>query len=194
MDAGATMKPVWTHKVDSRWLNHMFKIAGVDKAQLHAALRTMGTKHLKDASMRKIWSPENPTQNYCYVVAEYVYWYKAPVGAKPKGLKIPSYDTTHRFVEYPCGCFVDLSCDQFYDFTEVDYGKAKTMAFMQTGARGPSKRAKMLAQLMGDENDAMTEWTFREVRRSVELLYGHPLCLGQHRHPNGYWTIGRQRG
>ncbi len=135
-------------RVPKEFLDSMFKFSGVSKQDLYFSLRKMGKEHLKTKSMRDIWTPENPTQNYCYVVAEFVYWFVAPYDSTPFALRVPSYDTWHRFVKWPDGTIVDLSCEQFYDWSEIDYTKAKVMFFLQTGCRGPSRRARILAELM----------------------------------------------
>lgn len=144
-------------RVDPGALDFMFKVAGVDKEKLHAALRTMGTKHIKGPKeIKDQWSPENPTFFYCYVVSEMLYWYVAPKGTIPMAVKVPGDPGLHRFLQWPGedsnGKFlqiIDLTCDQFSDINKVDYSKAKKCMFLQTGCKGPSKRARILAELMG---------------------------------------------
>ena len=139
-------------RVPVDFLQKMFDFSGVDKECLYCSLIEMGKKHLKTKAMKEIWSPENPTQNYCYVVAEFVYWYIAPYDSTAWSLNVLSYDTLHRFVKWPDGTIVDLSCEQFMDWSEIDYTKAKRRMFLQTGCTGPSKRARILADLMGHKN------------------------------------------
>ncbi len=136
-------------RVPADFLQEMFDFSSVDKERLYRSLIKMGKKHLKTKAMKEIWTPENPTQNYCYVVAEFVYWYIAPYDSTAWALHVPSYDTLHRFVKWPDGTIVDLSCEQFMDWSEIDYTKAKRRMFLQTGCTGPSKRARVLAELMG---------------------------------------------
>ncbi|MFM7855682.1 MAG: hypothetical protein ACKO96_28070, partial [Flammeovirgaceae bacterium] len=94
----------------------------------------------------------NPTRNFCYVVSEFVYHYIAPRGSKPYGLRIEGDASLHRFVKWPDGTIVDLTCDQFPDYSLVRYENAKITPFMPvSGKSQPSKRAKHLAQLMGFE-------------------------------------------
>ena len=140
------------NRVPVEFLDGMFEFSGVSKSNLYQSLRMMGKKHLKTKAMKEIWTPDNPTQNYCYVVAEFVYWYVAPYDSTAWALTVPSYDTLHRFVKWPDGTIVDLSCEQFYDWSEIDYNLAKRRMFLQTGCRGPSKRARILAEMMGYEN------------------------------------------
>ena len=137
------------NRVPIDFLDSMFEFSGVSKDGLYSSLIQMGKKHLKTKAMKDIWTPENPTQNYCYVVAEFVYWYVAPYDSTAWALTVPSYNTLHRFVKWPDGTIVDLSCEQFYDWSEIDYSKAKRRMFLQTGCKGPSKRARLLAELMG---------------------------------------------
>ena len=56
-------------------LQLMFKFAGIKKSILHNALLQMGRKHLKSKLFKDNWSEDNPTKNYCYVIAEFVYYY-----------------------------------------------------------------------------------------------------------------------
>ena len=56
-------------------LQSMFRLAGIEKEKLHEALIKMGKKHLKTKAMKDNWSEDNPTKNYCYVIAEFVYYY-----------------------------------------------------------------------------------------------------------------------
>ena len=65
----------------------MFRLAGIEKEKLHEALIKMGKKHLKTKAMKDNWSEDNPTKNYCYVIAEFVYYYLSPKGSKP--FKLP---------------------------------------------------------------------------------------------------------
>tara|TARA_B100001113_G_scaffold238758_1_gene196292 strand:- start:23 stop:478 length:456 start_codon:yes stop_codon:yes gene_type:complete len=129
-------------------LQSMFKVAGIEKSVLHKALLQMGTKQLKTKQMRDAWSEDNPTKNYCYVVSEMVFYYLAPPGSKPYKLpNIPGDDGLHRFLKWPDGTIVDLTVDQFPNYEDVNYENGKVCYFMQTGVKGPSKRARLLAEL-----------------------------------------------
>ena len=129
-------------------LQLMFKFAGIKKSILHNALLQMGRKHLKSKLFKDNWSEDNPTKNYCYVIAEFVYYYLAPKGSKPYKLaNIPGDDGLHRFVKWPDGTIVDLAVDQFPNYEDVNYENAKVCYFMQTGVKGPSKRTRLLADL-----------------------------------------------
>ena len=141
----------------------MFTKSGVNKARLYDSLRTMGRKHLKTKEMRDAWSEDNPTYCYCYVVSEMAYWYVAPKGTIPMAMKVPGDPGTHRFLVYPDGFIVDLTAEQFPNYEDVIYENGKRSMFMQTGCVGPSKRAKMLATLMGYEED---DWITRGIAKS----------------------------
>lgn len=108
----------------------------------------MGTEYLKK-EYRHRWSWDNPTAAYCYVVSEMVYWYKAPKGTTPYKLIIPNDPALHRFLIYPTNDIIDLTAEQFDNYEDVCYVKAKKSMFLQTGCTGPSKRAKVLAEYMG---------------------------------------------
>ena len=140
-------------RIKEKELQKMFDKAGVTKAQLHEALKTMGKKHLKTKLMKDAWTMDNPTKNYCYVVSEFVYYYLSPPGSKPYKLAgIPGDDGLHRFIKWPDDTIVDLSVDQFDNYEDVDYSQAKVCYFMTNQYnKGPSKRARILAELMGCE-------------------------------------------
>lgn len=135
-------------KINPSVLNSMFDKAGIDKSALYKALIVMGPKHLKTKQMRENWSEDNPTYCYCYVVSEMVYWY-APIETKPFSVKVIGDLGTHKFLKTENGDIIDLTAEQFPDYEDVDYQIAKHSPFMQTGKKGPSKRAKILADLMG---------------------------------------------
>ena len=139
-------------KISEERLQQMYELAGVTKDKLHESLKSMGTKHLKTKLMRDAWSEDNPTKNYCYVIAEFVYYYLSPRGSKPYKLPgIPGDDGLHRFIMWPDYSIVDLAFHQFPNFEDVDYTKAKKCYFMtcHKDNKGPSKRAKLLGDLMG---------------------------------------------
>ena len=118
----------------------------IDKKKLHKALCEMGTKHLKSL-YKKLWTPENPTQGYCYVVAEVVFHCLAPEGSKVYRAPNPSGpDGLHYYIKVPGGERVDLTCDQFDK--PVSYDKEKGCAFM---TKTISKRGQVLADLLGYE-------------------------------------------
>ncbi|MGH7889611.1 MAG: hypothetical protein ACRENF_03570, partial [Thermodesulfobacteriota bacterium] len=121
----------------------MFQAAGLTKQALYDALRKMGAKALKP-SFRFGWSEDNPVFCTCYFVSEMAYWYIAPKGTIPYSMKVPGDPGTHRFLMWPDGTIVDLTCEQFPNYALVDYQTAKVTPFMQTGGVGPSKRAKEL--------------------------------------------------
>lgn len=124
------------------------------KSELYKALRTMGPKLLRK-DLQDDWTYENPTRNYCYVIAEFVYWYLAPKGSTAMELKLPGETAPHRFVKDPDGAIIDLARWQF-DF-KLPYSRAKAKMFMQTGGIGPSNRAQILAETLGFDRNLWAE-------------------------------------
>lgn len=124
----------------------MFEHANVDRERMLAALRQMGAKHLKTKQMRDEYDPDNPTRNYCHVIAHFVWCYFAPPGSTSWALAVPDYDTWHRFVRWPDGTLVDLAAEQFPDYSLVEYENAKPMGFR---APNPDTRAQLLAKYYG---------------------------------------------
>jgi hypothetical protein len=80
-----------------------------------------------------------------------VFYFLAPPGSKPYKLAdIPGDDGLHRFIRWPDGTIVDLTVDQFPNYEDVDYEKGKVCYFMTNQYnKGPSKRARLLAELCG---------------------------------------------
>jgi hypothetical protein len=130
-------------RIDNAELDKMFAIAGITRTDLHDALRSMGRKMLSKKTME--WSEEYPTRNYCYVVSEMIFAYLAPEGSVAYKLRVLGDEAWHRFVKYPDGQIVDLTVDQFVDYSLIDYNNAKTQGFMYPS---PSKRARHLAELL----------------------------------------------
>lgn len=135
-------------RIKTEVLDAMFKMAKVDKAAMYAALIEMGPKELK-APLRKDWSPENPTRNFCYVIAEFTLHFGAPSGSKAQSLVIPGDVAKHYYVLTPFGNVLDLAAEQFPDYSVVDYTAAKKANFMFPS---PSRRSRRLAELMGYKN------------------------------------------
>ncbi len=137
-------------RVNPNVLDEMFVAAQLSKTDLHCALRKMCPKALKPA-FREGWSESNPTWCTCYFVSEFAYFYLAPKGTIPYSVKIPGDPGTHRFLRWPEGLIVDLTCDQFpdYEIVKLAYASARVTMFMQTGCKGPSHRAKELADILG---------------------------------------------
>ena len=124
----------------------LFKKLGIDKDKFYQALRTMGKDGLKTKKMRDEWSEDNPTRNYCYMVSEFIYKYIAPKGVKHLMLKVKGEDATHHFLKWVDGTIVDLTAEQFSDYSKIDYSKSYTSGFI---GKGVSKRTREFAQLMG---------------------------------------------
>lgn len=108
--------------------------------------------------MKDKWTEDNPTYCFCYVVSEMIYWYVAPLDVKTYSLKVPNDPSLHRFLKLSNDTIIDLTAEQFFNYEDVDYSKGKRTPFMQTGGKGPSKRAKLLASLMG----------YKEVKRAIQ--------------------------
>jgi hypothetical protein len=137
-------------RISEEVLSKMFEVAGIRKEQLHSALIEMGPKFLHSKKMREEYDVNNPTRNFCYVVSEFVFYFIAPSGSKAYGLKIDGDESLHRFVKWPDGTIVDLTCDQFPDYSKVVYENAKVRPFLPvSGKAQPSKRARHLAKLLG---------------------------------------------
>jgi hypothetical protein len=140
------------NRIDTENLDKMFRIANLNRKDLHDALIEMGPKFLHNKKMREEYDVNNPTRNFCYVVSEFVLHYIAPKGSKPYGLKIDGDESLHRFIKWPDGTIVDLTCDQFSDYSKVVYENAKVCPFLPVNGKSqPSKRAKHLAKLLGYE-------------------------------------------
>lgn len=135
----------------------MFEQAGIRRGDLLAALREMGPKHLKGGELKKQWSTERPTRNYCYVVSEFLFWYVAPEGSEARTVNVEGDLAPHVYMHWPDGSVVDLTCDQFENIKAVKYKESKRKTFMQSGGPGPSKRAKILAELLGYTDDDIQE-------------------------------------
>ena len=141
-------------KISDDLLLPMYVKAGIDRSKMHDALRQMGAKHLKTKQQKQMWSESNPTCQYCYVIAEALFWYVAPKDTIPYKIRVPGDPGLHRFLKWPDGTIVDLAVEQFDNYEEVCYDKAQVCYFMQSGGPGPSKRARLLATLLGyNEND-----------------------------------------
>jgi hypothetical protein len=141
-------------KIQNDKLQVMFDKVSVDKNNLYDALIKMGPKHLKTKEMKDNWTKDNPTYCYCYcyVVSEMLYWYVTPIGTKSYSLKVPNDPGLHRFLKLIDDSIIDLTAEQFFNYEDVIYSNAKVTPFMQTGCKGPSKRSRILADLMGYKN------------------------------------------
>ena len=136
-------------RITDNEIEKMFKIANLNRKDLLNALIEMGSKFLHNKKMKDEYDINIPTRNFCYVVSEFVYYYIAPEGSKPYGLRIDGDESLHRFLKWPDGEIVDLTCDQFIDYSKVVYDKAKITPFLSvSGKRQPSKRARHLAGLL----------------------------------------------
>jgi len=153
-------------RIEFAKLDEMFKRSGVDKFRLHQALRLMGPENLKSKRMREMWSEAWPTTNYCYVVCEFVYWYVFKLHRQYWNICTLRVRSTpgivHWFLRNKLdNSIVDLTADQFVNYkNDIHYEEAKKSFFLQSGCKGPSKRAKVLAKLMGySEEDYVHEYT-----------------------------------
>lgn len=133
-------------KIDPLVVDRMFRKVGLEKNRFYQSLIEMGQNGLKTKKMREEWSIENPTKNYCYVVSEFIYKYVAPKGVKHLSLKVEGEDITHHFLKWTDGSIVDLTAEQFDDYSKVDYSKSYNSGFI---GKGVSKRTQEFAHLMG---------------------------------------------
>ena len=106
----------------------------------------MGKGGLKTKKMKDEWCKENPTRNYCYVVSEFLYKYVAQKGVKHLSLRVDGEDVPHHFLKWTDGTIIDLTAEQFEDFSKVDYSKSYPSGFI---GKGVSKRTQEFARLMG---------------------------------------------
>lgn len=141
-------------KISSERSQEMFDLAGVDRDAFMRAMVRMGPSNLKTAQMRREYDESNPTRNYCYVVAEWVKYFVFDPKEKTVTawkLEVEGYDTFHNFIRVgqPYGKIeiIDLSAEQFPDYSKVDYDKATRTTFMMA----PSKRARLLDQYYREE-------------------------------------------
>ena len=133
-------------KIDPRVVDRMFRKVGIDKKKFYESLISMGVDGLKTKQMREEWSIDNPTRNYCYVVSEFIYRYLAPKGTKHYSIKIDGEDITHHFLRWEDGTIIDLTAEQFDDYSKLDYSKSYPSGFI---GKGVSKRTQQFAKLMG---------------------------------------------
>lgn len=146
-------------RISSLKLDEMFSRAGVSKELFHNSLKTMGVAHIKGSRMKAMWKEDRPTINYCYVACEFAYWYACRDNRsswKVYTCNIPSLPgIKHWFMKNSLGEVIDLTADQFDNHAEIDYNNSRRSGFIQSGCIGPSRRARLLASLMGYDED---EW------------------------------------
>lgn len=105
--------------------------------KLKNALIKMGPTFLKP-EYQHLWSEENPTFGFCYVISECIY-YLLDRRATVKVLSTP--EGKHYFLELEDGTILDLAADRDYD-----YSVARRTSF---GNRNkPSKRTQKLLSLL----------------------------------------------
>jgi len=144
-------------------------------------------KELLHPKYRNQFDPSNPTKNHCYVVSEWVYWYRLKEYhlriEEVNGKKYPRVQSwcikspddpfiNHWFVTYRhyhgFEYVADLTVNQFDNFDKLDYSKAKPRMFLQTACTGPSKRAKRLAELMGYHPEEWNDYANLEVHLALK--------------------------
>jgi hypothetical protein len=144
-------------RISNEKLDEMFLAVGVSRDNLHSCLRTMGTEYLFNQQMKDMWKPEFPSINYCYTVCEYVYWYVCGATTEwdIRTTDIPSTPgIKHWFLRRQDGMIIDLTADQFDNYAEMNYNDSRRSGFIQSGCIGPSKRARILATMMGHDEDS----------------------------------------
>lgn len=131
-----------------------FDRINLSKHYLDNALRLMGKENLKNKRMRDLWTPDYPSTCYCYNVSEFAYWYCiGPHKCSPMVVYVPSLDMNHWFLDMG-GVRIDLTADQFANYSDVDYTKARGKGFLPIKGGGPSRRTRLLARYMlYDEDD-----------------------------------------
>lgn len=133
-------------KINPQQLQLMYDIIGLDKERLHWSLRQMGNKHLK-SPYKEQWTPDNPTRGYCYVVSEFIYHYcPTKMDKTPMLLKDNPEQGTHRYIKLG-DIVIDLTVDQFPNYSQVDYKRGKPQGFMWVKNGEASNRTKMLADI-----------------------------------------------
>lgn len=83
----------------------------------------MGKKYLKQP-YKDLWSADNPTLGYCYVVSEFLY-HEFPGKYIPYVMKIEN--GTHWFLKDVEGNIVDYTVEQFNN--KLNYSLARQAAF-----------------------------------------------------------------
>jgi hypothetical protein len=95
-----------------------------------------------------MWSPENPTLGYCYVVSEAIFHYGGLEKPVPYVMSFPE-GGTHWFIR-DGDRIIDFTSEQF-DF-QVDYSKAVRCPFFKGGVETDrgfiSKRGQQIAELL----------------------------------------------
>lgn len=137
-------------KVTEKLIENTFRFVGLPKKRLYDALVKIGPKDLKNP-WKKTWTEDNPVQGFCYVVAEFVYHYLAPVGTKVMRMRDPNASTpkgNHWFLKWPDNTVVDLTIGQFENIP--NYNAAKGAGFL---TQQPSNRTKELAEFLGFTED-----------------------------------------
>ena len=122
-------------------LEEMFKLIGLEKEQLHNALREMGEDYLIEPYKSR-WTPERPTTGYCHIVSQVVHYCLAP-NSKSWFMKLNDNEK-HWFIKLFDGKIIDLTADQFDE--PIDYSKARQQNFMRNIF---SKKSQVLANKLG---------------------------------------------
>ena len=124
----------------------------MDQETVTNACRKDAGKLLK-SKYKQIWSPENPTFGYCYIVSEALFHYAYPKH-KPFVINLGVFGT-HWYLDTPQrNDRIDFTADQFraFDITR-HYEKSKCCGFfkgsVQTERGYISKAGYAMAQLLG---------------------------------------------
>lgn len=104
---------------------------------LNQGLLLLGRKNVRK-NYRHLWSEENPSFGYCYVITELLYHLSDRV-ATPK--TIATSEGKHWYIELPDGTTLDYAKDNIYDYSQ---GKKSSFMTVQMSAR-----ARKLKDLMG---------------------------------------------
>jgi hypothetical protein len=131
-------------KINPIILDKMFKFSGVDVKKLKDALDQIKSVEV-DPEFRDKSLALNPTKNWCYVIAEFIYHCVAPFGSKAYRVVVPNDENNHYYVKWPNGIVVDLAADHLNEFDETLYAKGKECRFR---APTPSIPTRKLAKII----------------------------------------------
>lgn len=143
---GVLVSTLENKKIDTRKVDRMFRKVGIDKNKFYESLITMGTDGLKTKQMKEDWSVDNPTKNNCYMVSEFIYKYLSPSGTKHLSIKVEGDTLPHHYLKWDDGTIIDLTAEQYEDYSKLDYSKGYSSGFI---GKGVSKRTKKFGDLMG---------------------------------------------
>jgi hypothetical protein len=115
---------------------------------VESALRNLGPNMLKKP-YKEMWSEENPTLGFCYVVSEAFFHYSGLSGLTPMVLSFPE-GGTHWWLKTEDDDIIDFTSGQF-DFP-IDYSAGTRCPFFKGGVQTDigfiSKRGQVIAEAL----------------------------------------------